>query len=108
MGGAVRCWCAEARAASGASREGRLGVGSTRAWARGAPLDARRRALLCAARPGARPTFQRQLGHANLGITSIYLQGIDNAEIIDTIQRRPPPMIPATAGLGLPAVPWRF
>ena len=28
--------------------------------------------------------IQRQLGHSNLGITSIYLQGIDNAEIIDT------------------------
>jgi site-specific recombinase XerD len=28
--------------------------------------------------------IQRQLGHANLGVTSVYLQGIDNAEIIDT------------------------
>ena len=27
--------------------------------------------------------IQRQLGHSNLGITSIYLQGIDNAEIIE-------------------------
>jgi integrase len=26
--------------------------------------------------------IQRQLGHSNLGVTSIYLQGIDNAEII--------------------------
>lgn len=26
--------------------------------------------------------IQRQLGHANLGITSIYLQGIDSSEII--------------------------
>jgi integrase/recombinase XerD len=49
--------------------------------------------------------IQRQLGHANLGITSIYLQGIDNAEIIDTIRRRRPPMIPASAGLGSPATP---
>ena len=32
--------------------------------------------------------IQRQLGHANLGITSIYLQGIDNAEIIDTVNAR--------------------
>jgi hypothetical protein len=31
--------------------------------------------------------IQRQLGHTNLGITSIYLQGIDNAEIIDTVPR---------------------
>jgi hypothetical protein len=27
----------------------------------------------------------RQLGHSNLGITSIYLQGIDSAEIIETV-----------------------
>ena len=32
--------------------------------------------------------IQRQLGHANLGITSVYLQGIDNAEIIDTVHAR--------------------
>src|SRR4051794_35290452 len=29
--------------------------------------------------------IQRQLGHSNLGITSIYLQGMDNAEIIDAV-----------------------
>src|SRR3954454_11941741 len=29
--------------------------------------------------------IQRQLGHSNLGIASVYLQGIDNAEIIDTV-----------------------
>ena len=46
--------------------------------------------------------IQRQLGHANLGITSVYLQGIDNAEIIDTIRARPAPVIPASAGLGTP------
>src|SRR5450432_1893053 len=34
---------------------------------------------------------QRQSGHANLGITSIYLQGIDSSEIIDTVHRRPAP-----------------
>ena len=43
--------------------------------------------------------IQRQLGHAHLGVTSVYLQGIDNAEIIDTVHARRPPMIPATAGL---------
>ena len=32
--------------------------------------------------------IQRQLGHTNLGITSVYLQGIDNAEIIDTVHAR--------------------
>jgi hypothetical protein len=29
--------------------------------------------------------IQRRLGHANLGITSVYFQGIDNAEIIDAV-----------------------
>jgi site-specific recombinase XerD len=43
--------------------------------------------------------IQRQLGHANLGITSIYLQGIDSSEIIDTVHGRPAPVISATAGL---------
>lgn len=43
--------------------------------------------------------IQRQLGHANLGITSIYLQGIDSSEIIDTVHSRPAPVISATAGL---------
>jgi len=42
---------------------------------------------------------QRQLGHANLGITSIYLQGIDNSEIVNTVFARPAPMLPASAGL---------
>jgi site-specific recombinase XerD len=44
--------------------------------------------------------IQRQLGHANLGITSIYLQGIDSSEIVDTVHSRPAPVISATAGLG--------
>jgi integrase len=43
--------------------------------------------------------IQRQLGHANLGITSIYLQGIDSSEIIDAVHARPAPVISATAGL---------
>jgi site-specific recombinase XerD len=38
--------------------------------------------------------IQRQLGHTNLGVTSIYLQGIDNAEIIATVHARKAPMIP--------------
>jgi integrase/recombinase XerD len=37
--------------------------------------------------------IQRQLGHSNLGITSIYLQGIDNAEIIETVHARRAPMV---------------
>jgi hypothetical protein len=43
--------------------------------------------------------IERQLGYANLGITSVYLQGIDSAEIIDTVHAQPSPMILATAGL---------
>jgi hypothetical protein len=39
----------------------------------------------------------RQLGHSNLGITSIYPQGIDNAEIIDTVPSRRAPMVPVSA-----------
>src|SRR2546421_10816004 len=45
--------------------------------------------------------IQRQLGHANLGTTSIYLQGIDIEEIISTVHARRAPMISATAGLQL-------
>jgi integrase/recombinase XerD len=45
------------------------------------------------------PIIQRQLGHAHLGITSVYLQGIDTREIVDTIHHRRPPVIPASAGL---------
>jgi site-specific recombinase XerD len=41
--------------------------------------------------------IQRQLGHANLGITSIYLQGIDAAEIINTVHSRQAPVVPAEA-----------
>jgi site-specific recombinase XerD len=43
--------------------------------------------------------IQRQLGHANLGVTSIYLQGIDSGEIIETVRGRRPPVIPAAAAL---------
>jgi integrase len=43
--------------------------------------------------------IQRQLGHADLGVTSVYLRGIDNNEIIDTVHGRRPPMMSASAGL---------
>ena len=43
--------------------------------------------------------IQRQLGHTNLGITSIYLQGIDNSEIIDTVHARRAPMVPVHSSL---------
>jgi site-specific recombinase XerD len=41
--------------------------------------------------------IQRQLGHADLGITSAYLRGIDSTEIIHAVHERPAPMIPATS-----------
>ncbi len=37
---------------------------------------------------------QHQRGHGNLGITSVRLQGIDNAEIIETVHARRAPMVP--------------
>jgi len=43
--------------------------------------------------------IQRQLGHSNLGITSVYLQGIDNAQIIETVHARRQPMILITTSL---------
>ncbi len=45
--------------------------------------------------------IQRQLGHANLRVTSIYLQGIDSAEIINAVHARRAPLMPASAGLHL-------
>jgi site-specific recombinase XerD len=45
--------------------------------------------------------IQRQLGHANLGTTSIYLQGIDPEEIIMAVRTRRAPMMSASAGLQL-------
>jgi site-specific recombinase XerD len=43
--------------------------------------------------------IQRQLGHSNLGITSVYLQGIDSGEIIATVHARRAPMIPVSASV---------
>jgi site-specific recombinase XerD len=45
--------------------------------------------------------IQRQLGHSDLGITSVYLQGIDSGEIIETVHGRRAPMIPVSASLRL-------
>jgi hypothetical protein len=53
------------------------------------------------------PIIQRQLGHAHLGITSIYLQGIDTrdrghgpppASAGDSGEHRPPPVIQPDSG----------
>jgi site-specific recombinase XerD len=44
--------------------------------------------------------IQRQLGHRNRGITSVYLQGIDSDEIIETVHARRAPMIPSAHRCG--------
>ena len=45
--------------------------------------------------------IQRQLGHANLRVTTVYLQGIDSTEIINAVRARRAPMMPASVGLRL-------
>jgi len=44
-------------------------------------------------------SVERDDDHSNLGITSVYLQGIDNAEIIETVHARRAPMVPVSASL---------
>jgi hypothetical protein len=44
---------------------------------------------------------KRQLGHTDLGVTSVYLEGIDRGEVIDAVRGRRSPMMPASAGLRL-------
>jgi integrase/recombinase XerD len=55
------------------------------------------------AREGVSLIVQRQLGHSNLGITSVHRQGLDNAEIIETVHARRAPMVPVTTSR--PALP---
>ena len=43
--------------------------------------------------------IQRQLGHTNPGNTSIYLEGIDSAEFIDTVHARRAPVVPVNSTL---------
>jgi hypothetical protein len=43
--------------------------------------------------------IQRKLGHADLGVRSVYLQGIDNTEVISAVHSRLAPTMPASAGL---------
>ena len=67
-----------------------------------APHQLRHAHALELAREGVPLTIiQRQLGHANLGTTSIYLQGIDPEEIIAAVRARRAPMMSASAGLRL-------
>ena len=85
---------------------GPLGVPPTRrprrCEGRFAPHQLRHAHALELAREGVPLNIiQRQLGHANLGTTSIYLQGIDPEEIIATVRMRRAPMMSASAGLRL-------
>jgi integrase len=60
---------------------------AARAQRQGRPAPRGRHGSSCA--PGSPlDVIQRQLGHANLGTTSIYLQGIDTEEIIATVHAR--------------------
>jgi len=45
------------------------------------------------------PPYHPHIQHTDLGVTSVYLRGIDNTEIIDTVHERRAPMMPASAGL---------
>jgi integrase/recombinase XerD len=45
--------------------------------------------------------IQRQLGHSNPGITSVYLRGIDRGEIFEIVHARRAPMIPVSASVRL-------
>jgi hypothetical protein len=65
-------------------------------------LPGTRRANSCSKRSTeslATPPYHPHIQHANLGITSVYLQGIDSSEIIETVHGRPSPTISASAGL---------
>jgi site-specific recombinase XerD len=67
-----------------------------------APYQLRHAHAVELAREGVPLNFiQRQLGHINLGTTSIYLQGIDTEEIIAAVNSRRAPMMPASAALQL-------
>ena len=47
----------------------------------------------------ARKMRLRELSYTNLGITSIYVPGIDSAEIIDTVHARRLPVVPVGSTL---------
>ena len=103
--GPLFCLISSARAgsacASGAVRQ-RLGVLAAQAGVRRrfAPHQLRHAHAVEMAREGVPlNVIQRQLGHANLGVTSVYLQGIDTAEIVDTVRAHRGPVMPATAAL---------
>jgi site-specific recombinase XerD len=92
-----RPWCATA-----VRSEFRLVAARAGVRRRFAPHQLRHAHALELAREGVPLNLiQGQLGHTNLGTTSIYLQGIDPEEIITAVRARRAPMMSATAGLRL-------
>jgi site-specific recombinase XerD len=92
-----RPWCGTAVRAEFRRVAARAGVRR-----RFAPHQLRHAHALELAREGVPLNLiQRQLGHTNLGPTSIYLQGIDPEEIITAVRARRAPMMSASAGLRL-------
>jgi hypothetical protein len=87
---ADRCWSDAARAAAAARS-----AWTTGGWEQLEPWLTVRVELPV----GPLIVIQRQLGHTNLGNRSIYLQGIDNTEFIDTVHARRPPMVPVYSSL---------
>jgi hypothetical protein len=51
-------------------------------------------------RPFRRITSASKLGHTNLGMISVYLQGIDSGEVIDTVHARRAPIFPSARHSG--------
>jgi hypothetical protein len=49
--------------------------------------------------PATLPGFHAGRSPRNKGLRSVYLQGMDNAEIIDTVHTRRAPMIPVSTSL---------
>jgi site-specific recombinase XerD len=89
-------------AAAAVRREFRRGAARAGVRRRFAPHQLRHAHALELAREGVPLNIiQRQLGHLNLGTTSIYLQGIDPDEIITAVRTRRAPMMSASAGLRL-------
>jgi site-specific recombinase XerD len=83
-------------------REFRLVAAKAGVRRRFAPHQLRHAHALELAREGVPLNIiQRQLGHTNLGTTSIYLQSIAPEEILSAVRARRAPMMSATAGLRL-------
>ena len=94
--------CRRPWSAAAVRREFRLVAAKAGVRRRFAPHQLRHAHALELAREGVPLNIiQRQLGHTNLGTTSIYLQGIDPEEILSAVRARRAEMMSASAGLRL-------